>query len=108
LVSTNRPQVYASGGYDVNLNPLGTLILKPSFMARYTSAAPVSVDFSTMLMINNNFEIGGMYRTDKAVAAMASITLSKRFVVGFAYEVSSRAQLASVKSTNEVLLQFKF
>jgi hypothetical protein len=26
-------------------------------MARYTTAAPVSVDFNAMLMINNNFEI---------------------------------------------------
>lgn len=108
IVSTNRSQVYASGGYDFNLNPSGTLILKPSFMARYTSAAPISVDLSTMLMINNNFEVGGMYRTDQAVAAMASITLSKKLLVGFAYEVSSRAELATAKSTNEIVVQFKF
>lgn len=108
MVSTNRPQVYASGGYDFDLNPMGTLVLKPSFLARYTSATPVSIDFNTMLMINNNFEIGGMYRTDKAVAAMASITLSKKLVVGFAYEVSSRSELASAKNTNEIMLRFKF
>tara|TARA_R110000868_G_scaffold162453_5_gene393755 strand:- start:521 stop:1408 length:888 start_codon:yes stop_codon:yes gene_type:complete len=108
MVSTNRPQVYASGGYDFNLNPMGTLVLKPSFMARYTSATPVSVDFNTMLMINENFEIGGMYRTDKAVAAMASITLSKKLIVGFAYEVSSRSELASARNTNEIMLRFKF
>ena len=108
MVSTNRPQVYASGGYDFNLNTTGSLVLKPSFMARYTSAAPVSVDFNTMLMINNNFEIGGLYRTDKAVAAMASITLSKRLAVGFAYEVSSRSELASARNTNEIYLRFKF
>ena len=108
MVSTNRPVVYASGGYDFSLNPMETLVLKPSFMARYTTAAPVSVDFNTMLMINNNFEIGGMYRTDKAVAAMASVTLSKKLVIGFAYEVSSRAELASAKNTNEIMLQFKF
>lgn len=108
MVSTNRPQVYASGGYDFNLNPMGTLVLKPSFMARYTSAAPVSVDFNTMLMINSNFEIGGMYRTNRAVVAMASITLSKKLTVGFAYEVSSRSELASAKNTNEIMLRFKF
>lgn len=108
MVSTNRPLVYASGGYDFNLNTTGSLVLKPSFMARYTSAAPVSVDFNTMLMINNNFEIGGLYRTDKAVAAMASITLSKRLAVGFAYEVSSRSELASARNTNEIYLRFKF
>jgi hypothetical protein len=33
-----------------------------------------------------------MYRTDKAVAAMKCY-LSKKLVIGFAYEVSSRAEL---------------
>jgi hypothetical protein len=30
MVSTNRPVVYASGGYDFSLKPMETLVLKPS------------------------------------------------------------------------------
>jgi hypothetical protein len=52
-----------------------TLVLKP-FLWQDTTAAPVSVDFNAMLMINN-LRIGGMYRTDKAVAAMASVISKK-------------------------------
>nr|WP_315165557.1 type IX secretion system membrane protein PorP/SprF [uncultured Flavobacterium sp.] len=106
MVATDRPHVYLSGGYDFDLNP--SLVLKPSVLLRYVNGAPASLDLNTMLQIENNFEIGGTYRTDKAYAAMANITLSKRFVFGFAYEMSTRPELASAKNTNEILLQFKF
>jgi hypothetical protein len=53
MVSTNRPVVYASGAMILVLNGV---VLKPLY-GRYTTAAPVSVDFNAMLMINNNFEI---------------------------------------------------
>jgi hypothetical protein len=54
-----------------------TLVLKPSLWQDIRLPHQF-LDFNAMLMINNNFEIGGMYRTDKAVAAMASVILSKK------------------------------
>ena len=108
-VATDSPHIYLSGGYDLPLQgEFSSLILKPSAMLRYVSGAPVSVDFTTMLQIEKIVEIGGMYRTDKAYAAMTTIQLSKRFVFGFAYEMSTRPALASARNTNEILLQFKF
>lgn len=103
---TDRPHVYLSGGYDFDLSP--SFVLKPSVMLRYVNGAPTSVDLTTMLQIENNFEIGGMYRTDKAYAAMTTIRLSNRFVFGYAYELSTQPTLASARNTNEILLQFKF
>ncbi|MBP6460073.1 MAG: type IX secretion system membrane protein PorP/SprF [Crocinitomicaceae bacterium] len=107
-VENNRPRVYLSGGYDFNLNPTGTLVLKPSILARYVTATPFSVDFSTMLQIQNNFEVGALYRTDKAYAAMANFILNKKFIIGYAYEMSAISTMASAKNTNEILLQYKF
>jgi type IX secretion system PorP/SprF family membrane protein len=104
--ASDRPHFYLSGGYDFDLNQ--SFVLKPSAMIRYVNGAPVSVDLTTMLQIENNFEIGGMYRTDKAYAAMSSVRLSKRFVFGFAYEMSTVTTLASARNTNEIFLQFKF
>lgn len=102
----DRPHVYLSGGYDFDLS--SSFVLKPSVMVRYVDGAPVSVDFNSMLQIENNFEIGAMYRTDRAYAAMSTIRLSKRFVFGFAYEMSTRPTLAMASNTNELFLQFKF
>ena len=108
-VKTDRPHIYLSGGYDFPLqDDFSSLVLKPSVMLRYVSGAPVSLDLTAMLQIEKNFEIGGMYRTDKAYAAMANITINNRFIFGFAYEMSTRPTLASAKNTNEIFLQFKF
>lgn len=108
-VATDSPHIYLSGGYDIPLQgEFSTLVLKPSAMLRYVSGAPVSVDLTTMLQIDKTFELGAMYRTDKAYAAMATVVISKRLLFGYAYEMSTRPALASARNTNEILLQFKF
>lgn len=108
-VATDSPHIYLSGGYDIPLQgEFSTLVLKPSAMLRYVSGAPVSLDLTTMLQIDKTFELGAMYRTDKAYAAMATVVISKRLLFGYAYEMSTRPALASARNTNEILLQFKF
>jgi type IX secretion system PorP/SprF family membrane protein len=107
-IETNKPSIYLSGGYDFSLNPENTFILKPSVLARYVTDVPFSVNFSAMLQIHNNFEIGGLYRTDEAFAAMANFILNKKLVIGYAYEMSTISTMASAKSTHEILLQYKF
>jgi type IX secretion system PorP/SprF family membrane protein len=108
-VTTDRPHIYLSAGYDFPINgEFSGLVFRPSTMVRYVNGAPVSIDLTAMLQIENNFEIGGMYRTDQAYAAMSTIRLSKRFVFGFAYEMSSQPTLAAARNTNEILLQFQF
>jgi type IX secretion system PorP/SprF family membrane protein len=108
-VATNSPHIYLSGGYDVPLQgEFSSLILKPSAMLRYVNGAPVSLDLTTMLQIDKTFELGGMYRTDKAYAAIATVLISNRLLFGFAYEMSTQPTLAAARNTNEILLQFKF
>lgn len=108
-VATDSPHIYLSGGYDIPLQgEFSTLVLKPSAMLRFVSGAPVSVDLTTMLQIDKTFELGAMYRTDKAYAAMATVVISKRLLFGYAYEMSTRPALASARNTNEILLQFRF
>lgn len=108
-VATDSPHIYLSGGYDIPLQgEFSTLVLKPSAMLRYVSGAPVSLDLTTMLQIDKTFELGAMYRTDKAYAAMATVVISKRLLFGYAYEMSTRPALASARNTNEILLQFRF
>jgi len=105
-IATDRPHFYVSGGYDFELSDSFTL--KPSTMVRYVNAAPISIDLNTMLSFENKFEIGATYRTDQAYAAISTITISKHFMFGFVYEMSTRASLARARNTNEILLRFKF
>lgn len=107
-VATDRPHLYLSTGYEFTINKRGTLFLRPSALMRYVNGAPVSVDLNAMLSFNNNFDLGGTYRTDGAYAAIAAFTLSKKLTIGFAYEMSTRAELARARNTNEFLLKYKF
>ena len=109
MVATDSPHIYLSGGYDIPLQgEFSTLVLKPSAMLRYVAGAPVSLDITTLLQIDKTFELGGMYRTDKAYAAMATVLISNRLLFGFAYEMSTQPTLAAARNTNEILLQFRF
>ncbi|RAJ15699.1 PorP/SprF family type IX secretion system membrane protein [Arenibacter echinorum] len=103
-----KPHAYATAGYEFLLNPATNLMLRPSAMGRYVSGAPVSVDFNAMLSFDDNFGMGGSYRTDGAFAGLVNFSIKKRLLIGYAYEVSTRSELASAKNTNEFLLRFLF
>lgn len=103
-----RPHMYAVVGYDFLLKQLNNISLKPSALLRYVNGAPVSLDINTMLSFDNDFEIGATYRTDSAFAGLINFSIKKRLLLGYAYEVSTRKQLADIGNTNELLLRFKF
>lgn len=107
-VATDRPHFYMSSGYDFDLNAEKTFILKPSFMMRYVDGAPMSVDFSSLLNIYSYVDIGATYRSNKAYAGIFNLYITKKFCVGYMYEMSTRPELASARNTNEFLLRFKF
>lgn len=106
--ATDRPHMYFSTGYEFTVNKKGTLYLRPSTLMRYVNGAPLSIDLNAMLSFNNKFDFGGTYRTDGAYAAMASLSIGKHIAVGFAYEMSTKAELARAQNTNEFLLKFRF
>ena len=106
-IPVHKPHVYWSSGYDINLNPTATLVLKPSFMLRYVNGSPVSFDFNTMLNIQNYLEFGGMYRTDKTYAGIADFTISKKLMVGYAYETTT-GELQGSGNTHEFFIKFTF
>ena len=117
--ATDRPHFYMSSGYDFYLNESKTFILKPSFMMRYVSGAPMSADINFLLNMYEHVEIGATYRTDSAqtkggyfpmntYAAIFNLYISKKFSVGYMYEMHTGDLLASAMNTNEFLFRFKF
>jgi type IX secretion system PorP/SprF family membrane protein len=106
-IPVHKPHVYWSTGYDINLNPEASLVLKPSFMLRYVNGSPVSVDFNTLLKIQQYAEFGGMYRLNKGYAGIVDFTISKRLMVGYAYEsMTTATQLQGAGNTHEFFIKF--
>nr|WP_288834438.1 PorP/SprF family type IX secretion system membrane protein [uncultured Flavobacterium sp.] len=109
MVVSQDPRFFLSGGYDINFNSETLdLVLKPSVMLRYTNGKELAANLTTMLAIEEKFNIGLMYRTEKAYGFLASLGLGKHFLLGYAFETSAMSELASTRNTNEFLLQYKF
>ncbi len=107
-VATDRPHMYVSGGYNLDLKTRTPLVLKPSFILRYVNAAPISIDIGTMLEIEEFFQIGGSFRIDKAYAGIVGLTINRLLMVGYVYEINYAKSLANTNNTNEFFLRFKF
>ena len=104
-IAVHKPHVYWSSGYDINLNPSASLVLKPSFMLRYVNGAPVSVDLNTMLKLQQYVELGGMYRTDKTYAGIVNFTVSRKLMAGYAYEANS-GEFQGMGISHEFFIKF--
>ncbi|MCL9770490.1 type IX secretion system membrane protein PorP/SprF [Flavobacterium sp. HXWNR69] len=106
-VSTDRVHYYFSGGYNFDIS--GNVELVPSVMVRYVNGAPFSTDFTATTIINEGFHLGATYRTDKSLAGLAKIKISKNFMLGYAYEYSLRKELLGrANGSNEFYLKFSF
>jgi type IX secretion system PorP/SprF family membrane protein len=107
-VSTDRPHLYLSGGYDYKLETISELVLKPSFLLRYVNGAPVSIDYNLGVSIYNLVELGVVYRSNNAVGGMVKLDIANRFTLGYAYEVGTRTDLTRTMNTNEFILKYNF
>jgi type IX secretion system PorP/SprF family membrane protein len=106
-VTTDRVHYYFSGGYNFDVSENVELV--PSVMVRYVNGAPFSTDFTATTIINEGFHLGATYRTDKSLAGLAKIKISKKFMLGYAYEYSLRKELLGrANGSNEFYLRFSF
>ena len=106
-VTTDRVHYYFSGGYNFDVSENVELV--PSVMVRYVNGAPFSTDFTATTIINEGFHLGATYRTDKSLAGLAKIKISKKFMLGYAYEYSLRKELLGrANGANEFYLKFSF
>ena len=105
--ANDKAHIYLSGGYNFDIG--GDTEFRPSVMMRYVSGVPVSVDATAAFRFFNKFEIGAIYRTDKAFGGVAMLNLADWMDLGYGYENSSRDQISNVSDgTHELLIRFNF
>lgn len=106
VYSKTKLHAYLSGGYNFWLN---NIELKPSIMAQYVVGAPLSAELTLAAKFAQRLELGASYRTDKAFSGLLTLDVFDWFKVGYAYETSTRNEIADVSSgTHEFLVQFYF
>ncbi|TWO33797.1 type IX secretion system membrane protein PorP/SprF [Seonamhaeicola sediminis] len=78
---------FLTGGYVFDLNP--NLKFKPAFMAKSVKGAPVALDITANVLINEKLEAGLGYRLDDAVSGLVSFRVKPDLRIGYAYDFTT-------------------
>ncbi len=106
VIATGAQNVhyFFTGGYVFDINR--DLKFKPAFMARAVSGAPVAVDVTANVLINERLEAGLGYRLGDAVSALVNFRITPQLRVGYAYDYTT-SNLGSFNSgSHEIFILF--
>lgn len=104
-----KVHLYTLGGYVFDLSE--SLKFKPSFMVKYTEAAPLSTDLTANFLFNEKFWLGGSYRFSGAqrdLGAIVDFQVSDQLRVGYTYEIPTGEIRPYTTGSHEILLMYEF
>lgn len=91
--TTFDPNMHFQGTAGVKIPLSQDLTLMPAVLAKYTDAAPLSIEGSLLFEYKEWLWIGASFRNEDAVVAMAGLNISERFKFGYSYDFNiSRVQ----------------
>jgi len=107
-IALERVGYYFITGYvfDVSSN----LKFKPTFLAKATNGAPLSLDFSANFLMYDKFWLGGSYRYNEnstTFGGLVDFQISDALRIGYAYETFVGGLRPYTGGTHEVLLMFE-
>lgn len=104
-IAKERLHYFLIGGYvfDINENTK----LKPAFLVKGVSGAPLIADLSMSALFNNKFTLGLAYRWDDSVSGMLGFQLSEGLLIGYSYDFTTTALNSYNSGTHEIMLRFE-
>lgn len=96
--------LYAMSGFVVDLNR--HLKLKPSVLLKAVQGAPLEMDFSAMLLIEDRVWVGLAYRSFDSIDFLLELQLSSKFRLGYAYDYSVTALNTVNSGSHELMLNY--
>lgn len=97
---------FMTGGYVFTFNGNDNFKLKPAFMAKGVEDAPVSLDLTTNVLINNKFEAGVGYRLGDSVSGLASFYVTPTLRIGYSYDYTLSNLRNFNSGSHEVFILF--
>lgn len=97
---------FLTGGYVFTFNNNDNFKLKPAFMARAVSGAPLSLDITANMLFNNKFEFGVGYRNGDSVSGLTSFYVTPSLRVGYSYDYTLTNLRNFNSGSHEVFLLF--
>ena len=95
---------FLTGGYVFDINP--NVKLKPSFMAKGVSGAPIALDLNANVLINEKLEAGLSYRLEDAIAAMVNFRVTPDLRIGYSYDYTTSNLSDFSSGSHEIFILF--
>ena len=107
LTATDKPHLYASGGFAWKLN--NTISLEPAFLYRMVSDAPNQVTAIGKINFKDQLQLGVGVSNNDYISAMLAFKGMELFDFGYGYEMGQRTSSTALRAnTHELFLRFKF
>ena len=104
-VFQERMNFYFIGGYVFDLSP--NLKFKPAVLTKMVTGAPLQVDASANFMFFDKLMLGGAYRWDAAVSALAGFQITDGLFIGYSYDTETTHLRRYNSGSHEVFLRFE-
>jgi len=104
FASKEEMHFFAIAGYVFDLND--DVKFKPYVLGKMVPDSPISIDLSAHFMFYDRLWVGANWRVGDAVGAMAQIFVTKKFRIGYAYDVTASDLSSYNKGTHEILLNY--
>jgi len=101
---TEALHMFFTGGYVFNITE--NLLFKPAFMAKSVSGAPLSLDLTSNVLINNNIELGVGYRFEDGISGLVNFKIMPNLRLGYAYDYTLSNLGRFNSGTHEIILLF--
>jgi type IX secretion system PorP/SprF family membrane protein len=98
------PHFFATAGYRMMLGDDFNFI--PSVMVKYVQPTPVQIEVNGKLQYLDFLWVGGGFRQNDGMSAMAGINISNVFNVGYSYDYTSSRLNSYTRGTHEILIGF--
>ncbi|MBK3519945.1 PorP/SprF family type IX secretion system membrane protein [Carboxylicivirga marina] len=97
---------FLTSGYVFDLNQ--NVKFKPSILARFTQAAPMSMDINLNFLLKEKLWLGGFYRIENSFGAIVQYQFSQQFKVGYGYDMTTNELSNYNNGTHEIMLLYEF
>ena len=104
-VFQERMNFYFIGGYVFDVSP--SIKFKPAFLTKMVTGSPLQVDASANFLFFDKFMLGGAYRWDAAVSALAGFQVTDGLFIGYSYDMETTNLRNYNSGSHEVFLRFE-
>lgn len=97
---------YMTGGIMMPMSDKITLV--PSFMLKYVTPSPMSLDLNGKILYDDKFWGGVSYRVGDAFSLIAGVVLMKQLDVSYSYDLTTSAIAKFSSGSHEVIIGYRF